>query len=112
MTQILWVIWKSNEKVEKWNFLQIFSSLSVGKALTTKKIENPVSTFYRLVGTGQNCSLVSRNRPVSTGFYKGTLVSFLVLDAKKVLYLEVYSQFFKRCYKQNEFQARSVEGTL
>ena len=44
MTQILWVIWKSNEKVEKWNFLQIFSSLSVGKALTTKKIENPVST--------------------------------------------------------------------
>ena len=56
----------------------------------------------KLAGTGQNCGLVSRNRPVSTGFYKdcfttiflgfykGTLVSFLVLDAKKVLYLEVY----------------------
>ena len=54
----------------------------------------PTSTFHsftvvRLKGTGQNCGLVSRNRPVSTGFYKGTLVSFLVLDAKKVLYLEV-----------------------
>ena len=46
MTQILWVIWKSNEKVEKWKFLQIFSSLSVGKALTTKKIENPVRRKY------------------------------------------------------------------
>ena len=53
-----------------------------------------VSISSRLQGTGQNCGLVSidRNQPVSTGFYKGTLVSFLVLDAKKVLYqyLEVY----------------------
>ena len=37
----------------------------------------------RLVSTGKNCGLVSRNRPVSTGFYKGTLVSFLVLDVKR-----------------------------
>ena len=44
----------------------------------------------RLEGTGQNCGLVSRNRPVSTGFYKGTLVSFLVLDVKKVRFVEVY----------------------
>ena len=44
----------------------------------------------RLQGTGQNCGLVSRNRPVSTGFYKGTLVSFLVLDVKKVRFVEVY----------------------
>ena len=35
-------------------------------------------TSHRLEGTGQNCGLVSRNRPVSTGFYKGFLVSFLV----------------------------------
>ena len=33
---------------------------------------------------------ISRNRLVSTGFYKGFSVSFLVLDGKKVLYLEVY----------------------
>ena len=46
----------------------------------------------RLQGTGQNCGLVSRNRPVSTGFFKGTLVSFLILDTKKVLYLEVYAE--------------------
>ena len=44
---------------------------------------------FRLEGTGQNCGLVSRNRPVSTGFYKGFSVSFLVLDGKKVLYLQV-----------------------
>ena len=43
----------------------------------------------RLQGTGQSYGLVSRNRLVSNGFYKGTLVSFLVLDAKRVLYLEV-----------------------
>ena len=43
----------------------------------------------KLQGTSRNCGLVSRNRPVSTSFYKGTLVSFLVLDVKKVLYLEV-----------------------
>ena len=49
-----------------------------------------VASKIRLVGTGQNCSLVSRNRPVSTGFYKGTLVSFLVLDVKKVRFVEVY----------------------
>ena len=47
--------------------------------------------YSRLQGTGQNCGLVSRNRPVSSGFYKGTLVSFLVLDGKKVLYLEAYN---------------------
>ena len=44
----------------------------------------------RLAGTGQNCGLVSRNRPVSTGFYKGFLVSFLVLNGKKVRFLQAY----------------------
>ena len=48
-----------------------------------------VNVATRLQGTDQNCGLVSRNRPVSSGFYKGPLVSFLVLDGKKVLYLEV-----------------------
>ena len=53
-------------------------------------VEHPFSNYgNRLQGTGQNCGLVSRNRPVSTGFYKGFSVSFLVLDQKKVLYLEV-----------------------
>jgi len=44
----------------------------------------------RLQRNGQNCGLVSRNRPVCTGVYKGFSVSFLVLDGKKVLFVQAY----------------------
>ena len=46
--------------------------------------------FLQMIFAGQNCGLVSRNRPVSTGFYKGFLVSFLVLNGKKVRFLQAY----------------------
>ena len=67
--------------------IRVVRLVRVVKVIELVKVNKLV--WVRLQGTGQNCGLVSRNRPVSSGFYKGTLVSFLVLDGKKVLYLEV-----------------------
>ena len=63
--------------------------ISIGILQITLIIVSFVGKIFRLQGTGQNYGLVSSNRPVSTGFYKGTLVSFLGFGCEKVLYLEV-----------------------
>ena len=63
-----------------WQLRRLLIYLSMMSNLSTP--------LARLVSTGQNCGLVSRNRPVSTGFYKGFLVSFLVLNGKKVRFLQ------------------------
>ena len=71
-----------------------------------------ICKLSRLQGTGQNCGLVSRNRPVSTGFYKGTLVSFLVLDVKKVRFVEVYFICLKHFQIQRRLRIRAGQRTV